>query len=237
MTDVACMRMYAHIHMHTCDKYRDLLLLGYKYLHTWEECIVGDNTNKSNSIPLTMRVKTEVKSKFAGIAERSGKTQPELLETLLGLYEQQEAEQLHPGRADEVESMRRHTEAIMTHYMSALALADGAEEKAKDAYAGRIDAQAQTIADLQKKTSELEEIVAGKDKEIAELNEQIVALGEERRKAEQTIADRDATIASLRDNRQMLEKFHNLLVRDNNGVLAVAPVLFESDSKDSFRAS
>lgn len=237
MTDVACMRMYAHIHMHTCDKYRDLLLLGYKYLHTWEECIVGDNTNKSNSIPLTMRVKTEVKSKFAGIAERSGKTQPELLETLLGLYEKQEAEQLHPGRADEIEAMRRHTEAIMTHYMSALALADGAEDAVKNEYTGMINSQLQTIAELQAKVKELENAITEKEKEIAELNEQIVALGEERRKAEQTIADRDATIASLRDNRQMLEKFHNLLVRDNNGVLAVAPVLFESDSKDSSRAS
>ncbi len=231
------MRMYAHIHMHTFDEYRDLLLLGYKNLHTWEERIVSEIVNKSNSTPLTVRVKTEIKSKFSTIAEKAGKSQPELLEALLGLYEKQEAEQLHPGRADEIEAMRRHTEAIMTHYMSALALADGAEEKAKDAYAGRIEAQAQTIADLQKKTSELEEIVAGKDKEIAELNEQIVALGEERRKAEQTIADRDATIASLRDNRQMLEKFHDLLVRDNNGVLAVAPVLFESDSKNRSRAS
>lgn len=198
---------------------------------------MSEIVNKSNSTPLTVRVKTEIKSKFSTIAEKAGKSQPELLEALLGLYEKQEAEQLHPGRADEVEAMRRHTEAIMTHYMSALALADGAEDAVKNEYTGMINSQLQTIAELQSRVKELENAIADKEKEVAELKEQMVALGEEKRKAEKTIADREATIASLRDNRQMIEMFRSMLVQDNNGAIAVAPVLFASDSKDRSRAS
>ena len=69
--------------------------------------------------------------------------------------------------------------------------------------------------------------IAEKEKTITELQQQVTELQSTIEQNRMELTSRDATIASLRDNRELLEMLKGMLVKDANGAVAVNPTLFD----------
>ena len=199
-------------------------------------------TNKVVNATKTEKVVTEVwslrmprgfKDLFKTAAEQRDISQPQLMMDLYEKLEQEDAEALHPGRADEIRAMKQHLEAIMTHYTNALAITDTAVETVRQEFADKVQAQADTIAELRKQSDELQSLLTSKDEEIAGLKKQVSDLNECVEQKQKEIDARGATIEALQDNRALMEKLSRLLVTDQHGAVAVASTLFDDDNADA----
>lgn len=188
---------------------------------------------KGKLISKSYRIYESTQDDIAKLADEHSLTMSALFDEFICLFRMQHAHEDFPGRSDDIVGFRNAMDAIEGYFLHLLQHASNVRATTLQESAASQDALQKTITELQLRVSEKESEIAEKEKTITELQQQVTELQSTIEQNRMELTSRDATIASLRDNRELLEMLKGMLVKDVNGAVAVNPTLFDDDNADA----
>lgn len=154
------------------------------------------------------RVDEEKAAAFRSYCEQQGINQATGFERMLEALELQQAKQAIPARETEISEFERCLRHLQGAYLNSLELNEQAEARIRDEFARQLDTKDRTIADYQDQIAALKEekkILAGDAEQVKQLQAELEAAREQAQKDRMAVADRDLTIKQLTANNEILQ--------------------------------
>lgn len=160
----------------------------------------------------SVRMSDETKEKFMHLKENLGLSQDDVLATLIQVYELNQAKEVIPEQAANVDQLQSHLNGIMNQYLNILEINKTAEERISQKFSIRLENNEQTVNNLNERIKKEQETVAKKEKELQEAQEKIQSLkfleGEIQQCLE-AMRDKDTIIKGMEEKIESLEHFQN----------------------------
>ena len=148
----------------------------------------------------SVRAEEETIEKFDKLAEEYNITKTDLFPQLIEAYQEKKLKEKVPGRADDIDAFKAGLKQLNDLYFSSVDMAILAKTTAEQELKVELDTKTRTIADLQAKQDELKERIAKLEEGLNTATNENNQLQIEIKKMNETIADKDALIQSLKNN-------------------------------------
>lgn len=148
----------------------------------------------------SVRAEEETIEKFDKLAEEYNITKTDLFPQLIEAYQEKKLKEKVPGRADDIDAFKAGLKQLNDLYFSSVDMAILAKTTAEQELKVELDTKTRTIADLQAKQDELKERIAKLEEGLNTATNENNQLQIEIKKLNETIADKDALIQSMKQN-------------------------------------
>ena len=163
----------------------------------------------------TFSVRAEVENieQFDKFAEEHNITKTDLFPLLLEAFREKDLKEKIPGRADNIDAFKASIKQLNDLYFASIDMAILAKTTAEKELRVELKTRTRTIEDLQAKQDELKERIEQLEKALDASTNEINGLRVENTKLNETIADKDALIQSLKNSQvavnavEALQKF------------------------------
>ena len=159
-----------------------------------------EEVKKNEKKPLGIRGDDALNKDFKSFAKELGVPQDVALRELLKLADIDKMRQRVPGRADEIDDFRTLLDQTLTKYLSSVDAAALAKTQAEADVKIELDTKTRMISELQAKQDELKERIAKLEEGLNVATKENNRLQIEIEKLNETIADKDALIQSMKQN-------------------------------------
>lgn len=167
----------------------------------------------------TFSVRAEVENieQFDKFAEEHNITKTDLFPLLLEAFREKDLKEKVPGRADNIDAFKASIKQLNDLYFASIDMAILAKTTAEKELRVELKTRTRTIEDLQAKQDELKERIEQLEKALEASTNEINGLRVENTKLNETIADKDALIQSLKNSQvvvnavEAMQKFTVLL--------------------------
>ena len=177
-----------------------------KKIKVTEEEEVITKKKKQEKKPLGIRADEELTAEWREFLVRMKEelgisAQDAALRELLKLADIEKIRQRVPERAGDIDDFRILLEQLLTKFLSSVDAATLAKKQARDEVLFELDTQTRTIADLQSKQDELKERISQLENALDVATKDNNHLQIEIKKMNETIADKDALIQTMKKNK------------------------------------
>lgn len=177
-----------------------------KKIKVTEEEEVITKKKKQEKKPLGIRADEELTAEWREFLVRMKEelgisAQDAALRELLKLADIEKIRQRVPERAGDIDDFRILLEQLLTKFLSSVDAATLAKKQARDEVLFELDTKTRTIADLQSKQDELKERISQLENALDVATKDNNHLQIEIKKMNETIADKDALIQTMKKNK------------------------------------
>ena len=185
-------------------------------------------------VPTSFRLETDVSNSFKELAKTYGYTQNEAMQSLLDVFELQNAKKSLVERKKEIETFEDYSQKMVSLYLNSLQLNQDGENRIREELAKQISAKDKTIQDLHEKAANNDEKMKFHKEELAESSKKL----EELIKTNNVLLDLDEKNKTISvQNEEQIKMLSSLLAehkeyKNENITLSAENKDFEKNNRD-----